>query len=79
MKRIVATLVLVATAGYADMPEPQIKIKLKKAEDTAAITSTATSAVITVTSKSGIGGATLTRTGELWPHRSGVESLFILN
>lgn len=73
MKWIPIVPVLMASAALAWLPAPQFSIELKKAEDSAAITSTGTFAIVSITSKSGIGGAKLTRTGERWPTRLTIE------
>jgi hypothetical protein len=68
MKWIPIALVLLASVALAGLPAPQFNVELKKAEDSAAITSTANAAIVSITSKSGIGGAKLIRTGEEWPN-----------
>jgi len=69
MKRIAVLLALFASISHAGLPDSQLKVELGKSEDSAGITSTHNAAVVTITSKSGIGGAKLIRTGEGWPAR----------
>ncbi len=84
--RVAAIVWLVASVTCAGLPGPQFKVELKKAEDSAVMTSTHNSTVVSVTSKSGIGGARLLRSGDVWPTRltirlnlKGLESLRMEN
>jgi hypothetical protein len=86
MYRIAAILVLGASVAYSGLAEPELKVELKKADDSAAVTSAHNATVLAITSKSGIGGAKLLRTGAQWPERltirlnvKGLESLRIEN
>lgn len=86
MKYIAVILFLVASVACAGLPEPQLKVELRKAEDSAELTLTDNAAVVTVNSRSGIGSASLLRIGELWPARllirlpiGGLESLEMAN
>lgn len=67
--RILAMIMLaLAVAGCAVRDRvPAVNATLKKAEDSITVTSTADATIVSVTSKSGIGGATLIRAGESWP------------
>lgn len=69
MNRIVAILACGAAVACAGLPGPLFKVELKKAEDSTAITSTDNASVVTIISKSGIGGAKLVLTGTSWPTR----------
>ena len=68
MKNIVAVLVVfVCVCGAVEREPPVIRAELGKPEDTITIGGTKELTVINVTSKSGIGGAKLVRTGDTWP------------
>jgi len=63
-----AIAVAIAIAGCAVQHEdPSVNATLKKTEDSIAVTSMADVTIVSATSKSGIGGATLIRVGESWP------------
>lgn len=67
--RILAIIMLaLAIAGCAVRhQDPAVSATLKKTEDSITVTSMGDVAIVSVTSKSGIGGATLIRAGESWP------------
>jgi hypothetical protein len=70
MRNVAIVVLMLAVAGCASAPRGQaIKTQLKKTEDSVAVTTTRDATVVSVTSKSGIGGATLVRLGETWPTR----------
>lgn len=73
MNSIAVILALVASVACAGLPESQLKIELRKAEDSVELTSTGNAAVVTINSKSGIGSARLLRTGEGWPTRLSIR------
>jgi hypothetical protein len=73
MKRIAVLLTVVASLACAGLPEPPLKVELRKLEDSVEITSTDNGAVVTVNSKSGIGSARLLRTAEGWPTRLSIR------
>ncbi|MEI6808584.1 MAG: hypothetical protein WCN95_07660 [bacterium] len=86
MKTVAAIVWLIASIACAGLPGPQFRVELKKAEDSAVMTSTHNSTVVSITSKSGIGGARLVRIGDVWPtrltirlHLKGLESLRMEN
>jgi hypothetical protein len=86
IKKMVAILAFSATLVYAGLPDPPFKVELKKAEDAATVMSTHASTVLTITSQSGIGCATLVRIGDEWPAQlmirltiRGLESLRMEN
>ena len=60
MKWLSVFLALYAAGVFAGDPAPRLKVELRKAEDSASVTS-ATSTVVSITSKSGIGGARIVR------------------
>jgi hypothetical protein len=65
---MLALAIAVAIAGCAVRHEdPSVNATLKKTEDSITVTSMADATIVSVTSKSGIGGATLIRVGESWP------------
>ncbi|MFZ2632316.1 MAG: hypothetical protein WA081_09965 [Desulfosalsimonadaceae bacterium] len=53
----------------AVFPAPEFRVDLRKTGDAVEITSTRSAAIIAITSKTGIGGAAMIRTGEKWPAR----------
>ena len=79
----IATILILCAAGVsAGEPTSRLKVELRKPEDSASVTSAATSTVIAVTSKSGIGGGRIVRGEPQWPARlvvrldlKGLESL----
>lgn len=69
-RNIAIALLIFAVAGCTTGQHGQaIQAELKKPEDTVAVTATEHATVVNVTSKSGIGGATLVRIGDAWPTR----------
>jgi len=58
-----------AAAVGAVSPGPAFRVDLQKTADQVMMTSTLNSAAIAINSSSGIGGATLVRTGKKWPDR----------
>lgn len=73
MKRIAVMLALVAPLACTALPEPPLHVELRKAEDSAELTSTDNGTVVTVDSESGIGSGRLFRTGEGWPARLSIR------
>ncbi len=67
MRNVAIVVLMLAVAGCATGPHGQVKTQLKKTEDSIAVTTRRDAIVVSVTSKSGIGGATLVRPGETWP------------
>lgn len=68
MKNIAIVVLMLAVVGCATGQHGRaLKTQLKKTEDSVAVTMTRDATVVSVTSKSGIGGATLVRLGETWP------------
>ncbi len=68
MRHVAIVVLMVAVAGCATGQHGQaVRTELKKTEDSVAVTTTRDTIVVSVTSKSGIGGATLVRSGETWP------------
>jgi hypothetical protein len=79
MKSILLIFVMLISIAQAGLPAPPPKVELKKPGDSAAIAVTGNVMVVSITSETGIGEATLTRTGDKWPARIvirlGVRSL----
>lgn len=79
-------LVLGASAVFAGDTNAPFRAELRKAEDSAAVTLEDGATVVTIASRSGIGGAKLVRTGVGWPAQltvrlalKGLESLRMEN
>ena len=61
-------MLALAVAGCAARHQyPAVNATVRKTEDSITVTSMANVTIVSVTSKSGIGGATLIRIGESWP------------
>ena len=82
------TCLVVLMAGRAHSEEPlgRFQVTTRKADDRVTVGLQGDRAIFTVTSPSGIGGATITREGERWPgsiilrlHLRGLERLRIGN
>lgn len=69
MEWFLTILVYLAGAFPAAFPAPEFRVELQKAVDTVVTAPTRDSAVISITSKTGEGGASLVRTGKTWPSR----------
>ena len=69
MEWFMAIVLWFAGTVPAVFPAPEFRVDLRKTVDTVEITSTRNSAIIAITSKAGIGGASIIRTGEKWPAR----------
>ena len=69
MQWFLTILVWLAGAVPAVFPAPEFRVDLQKTGDSVETMSTRNSAVITITSKSGAGGASIIRTGKKWPAR----------
>ena len=68
MRNVAIVVLMFAVAGCATGQHGQaVRTELRKTEDSVAVTTTRDAIVVSVTSKSGIGGATLVRLGEAWP------------
>ena len=66
--RCALMLVLFFTgAGCLTTRQPPLKVLVEKDEDSVLITPKSKATILTVTSKTGIGGATIVRGGEQWP------------
>jgi len=79
-------LALFASMVHTDWHEPPFTVELRKADDSVEVMSTDDTALVTITSTSGIGGAKLIRTREKWPTHitirlklSGLESFRMEN
>ncbi|MDO9263174.1 MAG: hypothetical protein Q7U02_04350 [Desulfosalsimonadaceae bacterium] len=69
MEWFMAIVLWFAGTVPAVFPAPEFRVDLRKTGDAVEITSTRSSAIIAITSKTGIGGAAMIRTGEKWPAR----------
>jgi len=68
MRSIATVMLICALAGCACGRHRQaVRAEVRKTEDSVALSTTRDATVLSVTSKSGIGGATLVRLGERWP------------
>lgn len=83
---VVAVACLGVSLAWADTWASPLKVELKRAEDSAVVTTTRHATTVAITSKSGIGGARLVRAAEGWPTRliirlgvRGLESLGMEN
>jgi hypothetical protein len=65
VKLLPVLLALMVSATHAG--QPQLRVELRKVEDSVEVRWTGTAAVVTISSRSGIGGAKLVRTGDEWP------------
>lgn len=65
----ILALILLAVGCTTGQRWRQVKATPGKTEDSVVVTTKRDATVLTVTSKSGIGGATLVRLGETWPTR----------
>jgi hypothetical protein len=79
-------VVLMAGRAHSEEPPGRFQVTTRKAEDRVTVGLHGDGAIFTVTSPSGIGGATITRAGERWPgsiilrlHLRGLERLRIGN
>src|SRR4051812_16486742 len=79
-------VVFMAGTAHSDEPQTPFQVKSRKAHDRVLVRFQGDRTLITVTSPSGIGGATITRQGERWPggivlrlRLSGMERLQIRN
>ncbi len=86
MKRVLLILALWAVTGTAGLSGAPFDVTLRRAEDAAGITTAGEAVVVTITSKRGIGGAQLIRSGAAWPARlvlrlklNNLESLKLAN
>lgn len=69
MQWFMAIVLWFAGTVPAVFPAPEFRVDLLKTGDAVEITSTRNSAIIAITSRSGIGGGAIIRTGEKWPAR----------
>ena len=69
MEWFLTILVWLAGAVPSVFPTPEFRVDLQKTGDSVEMVSTRSSAVIDITSRSGIGGASIIRTGKKWPAR----------
>jgi len=69
MEWFLTILVWLAGAVPSVFPAPEFRVDLQKTGDSVQMVSTRSSAVIDISSRSGIGGASIIRTGKNWPAR----------
>jgi hypothetical protein len=67
--RLRAAWLLVLLTATAVAAAPALRAELRKADDAATVTEADGTVIVTITSASGIGGATLTRGDQAWPAR----------